>query len=257
MPSYIHRVSTLAHVAKLLSDRLHVEAIPNALFAKTRVMTNDETLRQIAALDYGHDAEAHFHALVHLRDGSRVEPELVSQPREVLELARWLLPQEPEERAMRLFACVVLIEGAADPTNRRNFIEENQSLAVLLESISSLKQPEFVRAALSVVLSRLARGVSTEDRPFFAFAVLLLVAMLTPAPLWAEDWKAISDWVIEEEAVSRKATGLASGLWLLGGTMYDRRHEIWARLAQRLLSSPSIPGTELIQLGIVEWSPVS
>jgi hypothetical protein len=244
-------------VAQLLSERLQLRPARGSLLDQVRVHVSDEWLTAISRLDYDHDAPRHFEALARIRDSGTV-PEITHSPREVLELAQWASPQdEPQHplsspHAIRLFACTVLIVAAGDPINRRNLITENQTVAGLIASLPP-RDLELLCAAIALLMHRLETGVDSEQRAFFAFAVLLILAMWRPKELSTSDWETIANWVIEEESASREATGYRTGPWLLGTSTFSSQHAIWTGLARRHLSSSRIGGTELVLAGVDEW----
>ncbi len=98
------------------------------------------------------------------------------------------------------------------------------------------------------------RNALPEGRPFFAFGLVLLLVLTRARELRAEECELLSTWVIDEESASRAVSDLFSAPWLLGSTFFDERHHVWRRLGERLLTAPSIPGLELMLVGVREWS---
>src|SRR5438105_12750580 len=109
---------------------------PDALLAKAGELVTDDMLEEISGADYGMDADAHFAALLTIRDQVRVTAPMPWEPKEVLELVRWSQPEDPRwkpggtgERGhiMRAFCCAALLRAAAEPANNGYFHGENQT----------------------------------------------------------------------------------------------------------------------------------
>ena len=256
------KIESGADLVHLLQTRANILPDRTSVLREAAALTTEGSLEQIARFDYGSEADLHLQALRLIRDGAPVG-HLAWHPREVLELARWSLPEggaeTPESdtrrgHLIRLFACSALLVADASPKVQLDELTENPTLVALLDSVFVLGFPRVMHSAVAHLLFRFREGiVQPEDRPFFALGLLALLLAERPPTLRVEDWECLASWVIEEEATSRSVSGFFSGPWLLGSTSYDSRHELWRRLGRRLLRMPSVPGSELLMAGVSEW----
>ena len=220
---------------------------PDALLDVLRPRVDDGMLREIARADYGMDEDEHLAALLPVRDSGVVPVPMGWEPKEVLELIRWSQPEDPEWKPgatgtrghlMRAFACAALLRAAAEPANRGYFDGENSTLAQLLDSALVLGA-DVREAAARFLAWRTPRMEPHEERPFFAFGLLVLAALLREGRLPGAALAAAADWVIAEEAEERAAQDpgppVSSGGWLLGLTPFDMRGTVWRALAGRLI----------------------
>lgn len=218
---------------------------PDALLAWLRPRIDDDMLAEIAAADYGMDADAHLAALRRIRDSGAVLVSLGWEPKEVLELIRWSEPEDPTWRPgstgerghlMRAFCCAALIRAAAEPANADTISGENQTVIQLIASALTL-EPAAQRAALQLLAWRLLHALGDpEERPFFALGVLLLVVALG----LDERGAILCDlcaWVLAEEAWARARADLGptSDAWLLGVTFFSGRDTAWREVGWRVL----------------------
>jgi hypothetical protein len=208
-------------------------------------------LREIASADYGIDADAHLDALRRIRDWGEVLAPMNWEPKDVLELIRWSEPDDPGWRPggtgirghiMRAFACAALLRAAAEPVNDGYFDGENQTIAQLLASALMLGH-EVQEAASRFLVWRVAQLKAYEDRPFFAFALLLLAVVLNGDRFSEGTLAYLADWAVAEEAREREAVAGClpdhGEQWLLGLTFHDQRHDVWRFLARRLVVEAS------------------
>ena len=220
---------------------------PDALLELLCPRVDDAMLLHIAEADYATAVAENLSALRPIRDARDIPSPLAWYPREVLALTRWSEPDDPpregpdrlRSHVARAFACAVLIRAGADAAND-GIVElngENTTAAQLVASAIALG-PEVQRAALRLLAWRMqpdGRG----ERPFFAFAILVLACVLGrdcfPEPVLA----AMADGVITEEADARASAYLAppSAEWLLGLTYYDQRHSLWRALAHQVTAA--------------------
>lgn len=218
-------------------------------------LISDAVLERIARTDHGRDADVHMNELRTIRSGV-IPDELDWHPREVLQLARWSLPSDSrlgerqEEHLGRLFACSVLLM-ADSGSGQTDF--ECSTLAAFVDSLFALKREPLTRAGASLVLFRIRElNVRSQDLPFFALSVLLALVLLRPN-LSKQEWGSLAEWVVEEEAVSRRASGFTGGPWMLGSVTDDSRHLLWRGLRKQVLQMPQVTGIELVLLGMSEW----
>ncbi|HEX8272916.1 MAG TPA: hypothetical protein VF615_09790 [Longimicrobiaceae bacterium] len=218
---------------------------PDALLHLLRARMDDGMLREIARADYGMDEDEHLVALLPIRDRGEVPPAMGWEPREVLELIRWSEPEDPEWKPgstgarghlMRAFACAALLRAAAEPGQTGRHSGENSTVAQLLASALALG-PDVQEAAARFLAWRTPRLEPEEERPFFAFGLLVLAALLREGRMDDEALAAAADWVVAEEAEERAALHPLPANpdgWLLGLTRHDLRDTVWRALAERL-----------------------
>ncbi|MEM1098746.1 MAG: hypothetical protein AAGH92_08150 [Planctomycetota bacterium] len=157
-------------------------------------------LREIAEADYGMDAAKHLNALKRIVGGDRPAP-LEWEPKEVLELMRWSQPEDPTwapgstgERGhwIRLFACSVLLRLGGEPENVDYMTGEESTLIQLVDSAIVLG-PKTVETALQLIAWRMRDcELYDEDRPFFATAIMLLLAVSE------RDDPRLATWLIQQ-----------------------------------------------------------
>ncbi len=138
---------------------------------------------------------------------------------------------------MRLFACTALVRLA--PKYLALFDTECDTVAQLISSAIELGQLVARAAAAMLAWRCLTFPGQEEDRPFLAFAILLLAAHLERGEdrgLWL---KQLAAWVEGEESRARKET--SEHEWLLGLTHFRQREDVWRSLARRILVCPESP----------------
>ncbi len=223
---------------------------PDRLLDHLRVQVDDEMLVEIAELDCGlHNAPAQFAALEYIRDTGKVQAPMKWEPLEALKLASHGAPgmfSKPNRQELfrehleRAFACSALLRAHVETPNAGHVTNMNLTLAALLES-RCLFAAEFERHLGSFVAWRVGQLNGLDDRPFFAFALLLLAVLGRGSEFDEEETASLCRWVLDEEAeefryvrsVYRAGYG-PSGSWLLGLTNFDLRHRIWRALSQQL-----------------------
>ena len=232
-----------------------------ALLAWFQSRLDDRLLGVIAVADYGKDYQEHFRALRTIRDNLVIPSPLDWIPKEVLELQRW---SEPENQARetrlssgeghlsRAFVCTVLIMAAGNPVANQDISRESETSIQLVAS-SLVLGPEVSRLALrlltwrmfsSISVSSTSSAINTEERPFLAFAILLLATALKPAPVDGPILKQLAEWVMEEEARAREALGAyfpdrKTMHWLLGLTRFNQKKATWLEVGRKVLLEPS------------------
>ncbi len=212
---------------------------PEAIFNRLRPLITDRMLKVIAAADYGNEAEEHLKELKPIRDNGVFPAPVKWQPKEVLELTRWLMPENEdpkwktglslrENHLIRLFSCAALLRIAAEPGNDGYFEGENQTVAPLVHSALVLGE-ELPKDALSLLAWLLLRDRNLyEDAPFFGLGCLLLAAH-TGAP--ASTVSGLAAWVVEQETRLRSGrAGRKFGPWLLGLSFFNARNPLWLQL---------------------------
>lgn len=221
------------------------DADAEALLDHLRPWIDDDMLLEIASCDYGMGVGEYLAGLRLIRDDGEVFA--YPGPAEVLELTRWSEPGDPNwgfrtpgrpGHLMRAFACAALLRAGAVPANRDFILSENESLVQLLASAVYLGRP--TQEAAARFLAWRVGGEPDEDRPFCAFSLLFLIALLADGRFPEDGVASLADEVIAEEKRVRDSSWRASGNpWLLGLTMYDQRHHVWRDHARRLRAEAS------------------
>lgn len=219
---------------------------PDALLHLLRARVDDGMLREIARADYGMDEEEHLAALLPIRDRGEIPPAMGWEPKEVLELIRWSEPEDPEWKPgfpgtrghlMRAFACAALLRAAAEPGQIGYHSGENSTVAQLLASALALGA-DVQEAAARFLAWRTPRLEPEEERPFFAFGLLVLATLLRDGRMDDDTLAVAADWVIAEEAEECAAMGPCLPAnpdgWLLGLTWHNQKDTVWRHLAERL-----------------------
>ncbi len=222
---------------------------PDRMLDSIRRLVDDSMLEEIAQLDCGdHNAGPQLAALTALRNSGRPPAPMGWEPMEALELARWATPETESagstaelerEHRMRAFATAALLRAAAEPANQDGrFVSSNDTLAALLSSARSLGDESAADVA-SFVAWQVSRLGADQERPFFAYALLVL-AVLGSTWTITDPWLSqLCTWVVDEEDAERKfqmETTLPSfqskgpGEWLLSLTCFNQHHGIWRAL---------------------------
>jgi hypothetical protein len=245
------------------TDAISALVAPDA-FALMRALAphiDDVMLAEMAAADYERDQPANRAALRVLRGGGAFDVAAFNQAREVIELTRWSMPDDPTyvdhssgERGhwKRAWACAVLL--AARCTPGFSWLEgQNQTLIQLIDSLrvlpAHLGPPAAALAACLIVTPQTPIVVEPdhEDAPFFGVGLLWLALRLTP-PVPDIALLALLQWIGAMEKHRNDAEhlpyGLQPGAWLLSTTNYDLRHDAWRQL-----------GADLARLDLAERSP--
>ena len=148
-------------MAEINDDLLAIlDPSPDALLDLLRGRVDDAMLQEIAAADYGMEADTHLRELRRIRDTGRVPVRFDWCPKEVLDLTRWSEPGELSgvgddavlrEHLKRAFCCAALLRGSCEPGNADvDFGCESDTLVQALASACVLG-PEIARAALQFV----------------------------------------------------------------------------------------------------------
>jgi hypothetical protein len=211
---------------------------------------DESMLREIAAADYGDEADYYYAKLEPLLNTGVVAPDVLNA-KEVLELIRWSEPEDPQWSPggqgvrghwMRLFACTALVRLA--PTHRDWFDGECSTVAQLVSSAIELG-PAVSRSTASVLAWRfLAYPGGDPDSAFLAFGLLLLAVHLERGEERGQWLKQFAAWVMDEESRSRNAlsTWFSSSQywdqWLTGLTVFNQQEKVWRSLAHRILARP-------------------
>jgi hypothetical protein len=148
----------------------------------SRRQIDDGMLDEIAAADYGIDADRHLAALRPIRDTGTVPQPMGWHPGEVLELIRWSEPENAARKPgatgrrghqMRAFACAVLLRAAAEGGDTSS---EEATLGQCLASAKVLGQ-EMNDAVAGFLTWRIPLMTGPDD---WLFAVGLLIASTRP-----------------------------------------------------------------------------
>jgi hypothetical protein len=210
-----------------------VAAIPAALVAlfppsadllldRARRQMDDTMLMQVARADYGEMADEMFAELRPIRDKGIIPAPMHGQLREVLALTRWCNPEMPESppfepgptgrsgHQIRLFACAVLLRGAAEPPNEHIDGTEDSSLALSLTSAKVLGE-EMSEAAARFLTWRIPRlrmeSCGESDPLLFALGLLLLAIRLRAGRITELVLRSAAEWVLAVELLWRQASG--------------------------------------------------
>jgi len=201
-------------------------ASSDRLLNLSRAQIDDGMLREIADADYGIDGDAHFAALLPIRDQGTIPVPMGWHPGEVLRLMRWSNPEDPNHQPggrgprghqMRAFSCAVLLRSAFENGEEA----EEATLAQCLASAKTLGD-EMSNAAARFIVWCLP-FVSSRDRWLFALGLLLLATRLRAGRISDHALSDISAWVLAEESESRlgydpsdpppEAFGMTFGCW--------------------------------------------
>ncbi len=235
-----------------LDDELRqLNPVPTTLLRSIAAQIDDDMLREIAEADYGQDADVHLAALRHIRDFLEIPTPLAWEPKEVLELVRWSEPDDPQwgsgghgmrGHLMRAFCCTALLLAATAPENAGTILSENETIIQLTLSAMALGADACNRA-VELLAWRLLRDPYDEvERPFFAFALILLRTRLYRPGARTSDLMALCEWTRAEEArlrvhAARYGTPPKDD-WLLGLVFHDQRHSAWQSAGANCLANP-------------------
>ena len=143
-------------------------------------------LREIAAADYGEDADEHLSQLLAIKNGTIPTP-MQWEPKEVLELIRWSEPEDPtwspgstshRGHWMRLLSCAVLLRAEAEPANEGRFTGEDSTVIQLVDSAIKLGDDATNAALQFLCWCMQSPGFDDGDRPYFAIAIQILLVWL-------------------------------------------------------------------------------
>lgn len=236
----------------------------SALLAALARELDDGDLHEIAHADWSRDVRQHQAALSAIARELIMPVPLGFEPREVLELTRWLVPEEhcaPRDvyrgHLHRAFCCTVLLRALGDRENQEALFGQNQTLANLIASLRALGRDLDREAAqlLTWLIPRLPEG-EPEEHAFHGLGLLWF--LLGPsARVSDEALLRVAEWVmVTEDAYAgrwRERIGYTTpGRWLLDGTGYHLCHDVWKAigrwLPERLLPHHSPPVVETVTL---------
>lgn len=216
-------------------------------------------LMEIASADYGGGAEDLVVSLRQIRHTGKVPVPMDGSLVEVLELIRWSEPDYPNWQpggtgirghTMRAFSCAILLRAGADPEYEDRSPGENQTVAQLVAR--SLVLGNDVQEAAARFLSwRTAWIRSSEELPFFAFALLVLGVTLPDNTFSEESLASLADCLVAEESRVRALPEVCppghGQLWLLGLTYFDLRHHVWRSLAAHMCAEAKRVHSEIVR----------
>jgi hypothetical protein len=217
----------------------HVELIqklnPNAdaLLIAVSSIVDDELLTSIANNDYGMSVDEHYAQLRKIRDEQIVLAPILWEPKEVLELERWSRPTTQPGHIARAFSCAALLRAMAHPDNAGYFDGDNQTIAVLLESLPHLEQ-SIQHEALRFFAWRVQDlSQSYGEAPFYLLALLILV-LRTQFPLTHTEMREVIDWIYNEVYSVPNASQVSTDMefyWLRWVSYFGSRYDIWQSLS--------------------------
>lgn len=234
-----------------------------ALLELLRPKIDDSMLAHIASCDAPWEASENLSALRGIRDKGAIPSPLGWNPGEVLSLMASTQPGDSDGwneagrrgHLMRSFCRAALLVAGGDPANAGNvrFDDERHNLVLLLEGLRNLDGP-FPKAFLRTLAWRVVEAAPEwNDRPLFAFALLLLCVQLGLFVGCPRHLSEIAAWVNEEEegARTRIQPLFADGLgpfwprfeeWLTGLSISGCRDgDAWQRLARAILVDGDLP----------------
>ena len=151
---------------------------------------------------------------------------------------------------MRAFCCAALLHAAGDPANRDQGFAGNQNdtLAPLIESALALGHDLPAAAARYITWHLPSLKASDDNRPFYAFGLLVLAVLGTPDAFSLEDVEALAAFVDRAEMQVRDSAGVCTPDMFNGSflelTRYDGNHHVWRALARGRASPPQGPAAD-------------
>ncbi len=208
-------------------------------------------LRLIARADYGWKADEHFAGLQ--RFAAAGFKLFRWHPLDVLELTRWDTSPHDSRCEQRhwchAYACAALLRALGEPESQDRVYGQNTSLAGLIDSLVALGDfplarpkrmlvaslDEMAAAFLAWLIPSLPPEVCNEAA-FFGLG-LLWFALAVDVPDAA--LVTLGDWIMiaEDDAAPRWRLELGErtpGRWLLDGTDFGLRHDLWREIGRRL-----------------------
>jgi hypothetical protein len=212
---------------------------PDKLLRLISSRIDEAMLQEIAAADYGYDADDHLLHLRRIRDEGSFTIPMRWEPREVLELIRWSQPEDPEWKPgapgvrghwMRAFACTALLRAAGEVDNQELREGWNETLIQLIESLNVLGAEfnEPASALLAWLIIRFESDADTQNLAFLGVG-LLWFGLHHQLPVPDETIVSLSLWIVAREKHARECQWQYDG-WLLGTTNYNQQHAAWKRL---------------------------
>jgi len=142
----------LRGVAETIVELLNrFEPEPDVLLREISAHINDTILDWISRADYGSRADEHMVALRQVRDSGTFPDDLTWCPMEVLELTRWMEPEEREQQPRitfehwaRAFSCAAILRAEHEPYHY--LYNDGCTCSTVIQLIWSLR---FLRVDLS------------------------------------------------------------------------------------------------------------
>ncbi len=212
-----------------------------SLLARLARGIDEGMLREIAAADYGRQADEHFAHLRRMRDQGDLPP-LDPGLLEVLELIRWSEPEQPGWRPgcegrrghlMRAFCCAWLLRIAAES---EGYVIDlaNETVIQLISSLDRLDDDCWDEAAglLSWFCPRWSsKGLQEREEDALLGVGILFAALRAGTP--DAQLVALSEWIAQrEEAIG--SSWQFDERWGLRATHSNMRREAWCALGTRL-----------------------
>lgn len=224
----------------------------DALLKRVSLQIDDEMLLAIAAADAGVHVAEYAAGLRLIRDACVIDRPLRWQPREVLELVRWLEPdaEQPPGRSlefgghrghwMRAFACAALIRAYGDSETRQ--IEHGGYNTAIIQLLDSLRRlgARLDAEAMSALAWLITRWLDSNEAFMddeIVFAGVALLSLAVGAKRASDNAIAeLANWLVEREAraFAERADAKHKGHWLFRSTHFDMRMVKWTALGVRL-----------------------
>lgn len=223
---------------------------PYGLLRRISRRISDRLLENVAAADYGHDAEAHLAAIRSIRDGGPIDDPLLWVPMEVLELRRWSEPDAADRTRreeelpgleghwVRAFCCAVLLKAYGDPQTGPSADGKSATCIQLVESLGQLDE-NLSREAMAALAWLLPRVDRTWGERNYMGVALLLLALKSKLDVDTDVLEALAAWLIAEERELFDVFGYGIGthpsIWQLrlSHNLFDRK---WIAQGKDLLA---------------------
>ena len=206
---------------------------------------DDEMLMEIALADRGPSWGTNLEYIRNVRNLGYLTLPMGWYPREALEIVSWLEPDDPEPRPgeagerghwKRAFACATLLRAAADAFHCDNQQGWNQSLMQLISSLRAvghgLEKPG--AALLAYIIRRLEGERNFDELGFFMVGLLWFSLSVTPA-IADDTIIGLCERISAEASQMEEFWPSRTKRWLLGTSVFDRRHDDWEMLGRALL----------------------
>ena len=199
---------------------------------------DDDMLRDIARADYGFDAEASFADLKTIRDHGLIPAGIEGRLVEVLALTRWCDPEKGEPQPFapgsfnlrghrtRLFACILLLITARDPSDDSTLAQSLAGTLVLGEEMS--------RALGCFITWRVQHPEPDSDGSHWSLGLLVLALRLKPGERTEALLEVAAAWVLAEETRTNPVPFDPADprpRW------FSVQHGLWRRLNEELRDS--------------------
>ncbi len=228
--------------AAFVPDSLLHEFPPRAdlLLQECSRLVDDKMLREIASADYDYDLDNHLRALRRIRDDQHIDVPMDWEPKEVLELTRWLIPENAEEDVQRAFSCAALLVFAAAPDAQEYEHSEFNTLISLVHSALALGQclPQASAQFFTWRLTNISRrSYHIVTRGFYSFALACLACLTKVDRFTSDQWSEIASWVEREVAADVEAlegSFMTDTGWLLSNDnmMQQQCIDLWREIAE-------------------------